>query len=92
MDTNTLLIILIVFLIVFHPRRQRAKNPSLGQSVSIMSLDAMARPGELIKGGKHLEAIGKLRALAIDKTGIQALHKADVKKSSCLAVTIICRV
>lgn len=38
--------------------------------VSIVSgLTAMARGGVLIKGGTHLESIGKLRALAVDKTG-----------------------
>ena len=38
--------------------------------VSIVSgLTAMARHGVLIKGGVFLEAIGKLRALALDKTG-----------------------
>lgn len=38
--------------------------------VSIASaLTAMARRGVLVKGGKYLEALGKLRALAVDKTG-----------------------
>lgn len=38
--------------------------------VSIVSgLAAMARRGVLIKGGAFLETVGKLRALAVDKTG-----------------------
>ena len=38
--------------------------------VSIISgLTAMARRGVLIKGGAYLEALGGLRALAVDKTG-----------------------
>lgn len=38
--------------------------------VSIVSgLTAMARRGVLIKGGAFLEAVGKLRALVVDKTG-----------------------
>jgi Cd2+/Zn2+-exporting ATPase len=38
--------------------------------VSIVSgLTAMARRGVLIKGGAFLETIGKLKALAVDKTG-----------------------
>jgi len=38
--------------------------------VSIVSgLTALVRRGVLVKGGIHLEALGKIRALAVDKTG-----------------------
>jgi Cd2+/Zn2+-exporting ATPase len=38
--------------------------------VSIVAgLTALARRGVLVKGGQHLESIGQLRALALDKTG-----------------------
>lgn len=38
--------------------------------VSIVSgLTALARRGVMVKGGIYLEAVGKLRALAVDKTG-----------------------
>jgi Zn2+/Cd2+-exporting ATPase len=49
--------------------------------VSIVSgLTAMAQRGVLIKGGAFLEAIGKLRALALDKTGTVTEGKPRVTK------------
>lgn len=42
----------------------------LATPVSIVSgLTAMARRGVLVKGGAFLEALGRLRAIAVDKTG-----------------------
>ncbi len=47
--------------------------------VSIVSgLTAMARRGVLIKGGAVLEAVGKLQALAVDKTGTITMGKPQV--------------
>lgn len=47
--------------------------------VSIVSgLTALARRGVLIKGGAYLEAIGKLRVLAVDKTGTITQGKPQV--------------
>jgi Cd2+/Zn2+-exporting ATPase len=43
---------------------------AISTPVSVVSgLTAMARRGVLIKGGAYLEIVGKLRALAVDKTG-----------------------
>ena len=47
--------------------------------VSIVSgLTALARRGVLVKGGVHLESVGKLRALAVDKTGTITSGKPQV--------------
>ena len=46
----------------------------------VSSLTAMARRGVLIKGGAVLEAVGKLRALAMDKTGTITEGKPRVTK------------
>ena len=47
--------------------------------VSIVSgLTALARRGVLVKGGVHLESVGKLRALAVDKTGTITQGKPQV--------------
>lgn len=49
--------------------------------VSVVSgLTAMARRGVLIKGGAVLEAVGKLKALAVDKTGTITEGKPQVTK------------
>lgn len=49
--------------------------------VSIVSgLTAAAREGVLIKGGMFLEMPGKLRALALDKTGTLTYGKPEVQK------------
>jgi Cd2+/Zn2+-exporting ATPase len=49
--------------------------------VSVVSgLTALARRGVLIKGGAVLEAVGKLRALAVDKTGTITEGKPRVTK------------
>lgn len=53
----------------------------LSTPVSIVSgLTAMARRGVLVKGGAFLEALGQVRAIAIDKTGTITEGKPRVLK------------
>jgi len=48
--------------------------------VSIVSgLTAMARRGVLVKGGVYLEILGKIRAIAVDKTGTMTYGKPAVQ-------------
>ncbi len=46
----------------------------------ISGLTAAARSGILIKGGIYLEAVGKLKALALDKTGTLTVGNPEVQK------------
>ena len=49
--------------------------------VSIVAgLTALARRGVLVKGGAHLETIGRLKALAVDKTGTITEGKPKVQE------------
>lgn len=44
----------------------------------VSALTGLAKQGVLVKGGAHLETLGKLRALAIDKTGTLTEGKPKV--------------
>ena len=75
-DWNTWVYRSLVLLVIACPCALVISTP-----VSVVSgLTAMARRGVLIKGGTHLESIGKLRALAVDKTGTITEGKPKVTK------------
>lgn len=64
-DWNTWFYRSLVFLVIACPCALVIATP-----VSIVSaLTALAKVGVLVKGGVFLESLGKLRALAVDKTG-----------------------
>ena len=52
----------------------------LATPISVVSgLASLARRGVLVKGGKYLEALGKLKAIAMDKTGTLTEGKFQVQ-------------
>jgi Cd2+/Zn2+-exporting ATPase len=64
-DWNTWLYRSLVFLVIACPCALVIATP-----VSVVSaLTALAKMGVLVKGGVYLESLGKLRAIAVDKTG-----------------------
>jgi Cd2+/Zn2+-exporting ATPase len=73
-DRSTWLYRACVLLIIACPCALVISTP-----VSIVAgLTALARRGVLVKGGAHLETIGKVKALALDKTGTITEGKPQV--------------
>jgi Cd2+/Zn2+-exporting ATPase len=56
----------------------------LATPISVVSgLASLAKRGVLVKGGVHLEALGKIRTLAVDKTGTLTEGKFKVQDFRC---------
>ncbi|HVT71941.1 MAG TPA: heavy metal translocating P-type ATPase [Lacunisphaera sp.] len=80
-DSSTWLYRACVLLIIACPCALVISTP-----VSIVAgLTALARQGVLVKGGAHLETIGRLQALAVDKTGTITEGKPRVQSVELVA-------
>ena len=73
-DWNTWVYRALVFLVIGCPCALVIATP-----VSVVSgLTSLAKKGILVKGGVHLESLGKLKAIALDKTGTLTEGKPKV--------------
>lgn len=80
-DWNTWLYRACVLLIIACPCALVISTP-----VSIVAgLTALAKRGVLVKGGAHLEAVGRIKALALDKTGTITEGKPRVRSVTRIA-------